>query len=223
MVVILLGPPGVGKGTQAVLLAQGLGWTHVSTGDLLRAARRQGTELGEKARGYMDAGELVPDDLILAMVQEHLASLPRESGVVLDGFPRTVQQALMFEAVCPDDAEIVIEIFIDDAVVLKRLTARINCSECGHIHNLLVNPPKKEGLCDLCGGKLDVRSDDRKDVIKDRLAVYHAEHKALVKHYQEKEVYSSVDGDAGIPSVFEGISAFIDEKMAIWRQMKVIQ
>ena len=190
MVVILLGPPGVGKGTQAVRLADNVGWEHVSTGDLLRAARREGTELGKKAQSYMDAGELVPDTLILDLVRDHLKGIAPEAGILFDGFPRTTAQAEGLEHVLQSvhrrvDRVIVFEASEDELV--KRLSGRRSCPECGGVFNVHFTPPATEGRCDRCGGTLVQREDDKPETVRHRLEVYRDQTEPLIAWYEASD------------------------------------
>jgi adenylate kinase len=174
MVVILLGPPGVGKGTQAVRLADSIGWEHVSTGDLLRAARRDGTELGRKAQGFMDVGELVPDDLILDLVREHLGGVAPEAGILFDGFPRTTEQADgLGEVLKGVDRHVdgVILLQAPDEELVRRLSGRRSCPDCGAVYNVHFSAPATEGTCDRCGGSLVHRADDKAETVRRRLEV----------------------------------------------------
>ncbi len=186
MVIILLGPPGVGKGTQAVRLAEELYAAHVSTGDLLRAARREGTELGQKAQAYMDAGDLVPDELILGLVREHLAGIEPGTAVLFDGFPRTTAQADGLGGVLGElgrrvDGVILFE--APDETLVKRLSGRRSCPDCGAVYNVYYNPPGAEDTCDRCGGSLVHRADDAPDTVTRRLEVYRDQTAPLVAHY----------------------------------------
>jgi adenylate kinase len=186
-VVILLGPPGVGKGTQGVLLTEGGGLKHLSTGDLLRKHRKEGTELGKRAQGYMDKGELVPDALILDMVRDVLGSLPGKDGVVFDGFPRTDVQARSLEPVLNElgrKVDLVLVLEADDEEIVRRLGGRRSCPSCGAVYNVHSNPPAKEGRCDRCGSELVHREDDKPDTIRRRLQVYREQTEPLIRHYQ---------------------------------------
>jgi adenylate kinase len=205
MVVILLGPPGVGKGTQGALLAGELGWVRIATGDLLRNARREGTELGRKAQGYMDAGDLVPDDLIVALVKETLSGLDPETGVLLDGFPRTVPQARALERVLPEversvDAVILLE--APEDVLMKRISGRRSCPESGRVYNVYFDPPQEDGICDESGKPLVHREDDRPETVARRLQVYAELTEPLVDHYDESSApVLRIPGDRGIDDV----------------------
>ncbi|MDG2283272.1 MAG: adenylate kinase [Longimicrobiales bacterium] len=188
MVVVLLGPPGVGKGTQAVRLVDDLSAAHVSTGDLLRAARREGTELGNLAQGFMDRGELVPDDLILDLVKEHLIGIGASRDVVFDGFPRTTDQATGLDVVLETSGRKVDTVVLFEApddVLVQRLSGRRSCPDCGAVHNAYFSPPAVEGVCDRCGGTLQHRADDEPDTVKRRLQVYLDQTAPLIAFYED--------------------------------------
>lgn len=190
MVVILLGPPGVGKGTQAVRLADEAGWAHVSTGDLLRAARRDGTELGRLAQTYMDAGELVPDSVILDLVKEHLQGLDANGGILFDGFPRTTAQAEGLEGVLQEVGRRVDRVVVfqaPDETLVKRLSGRRSCPECGAVYNVHFTPPSTEGVCDRCGAALVHRKDDAPDTVRRRLEVYREQTAPLIDWYERSD------------------------------------
>jgi len=190
MVVILLGPPGVGKGTQAVRLADSVGWEHVSTGDLLRAARREGTELGQKAQSFMDAGELVPDSLILDLVREHLKGIAPEAGILFDGFPRTTAQAELLQGVLEGVGRRVDRVVVfeaSDEELIRRLSGRRSCPDCGAVFNVHFSPPKAEGRCDRCGTALVHRADDKAETVKNRLKVYAAQTQPLIDWYRRTD------------------------------------
>jgi adenylate kinase len=205
MIVILLGPPGVGKGTQAKLLCDKLGFRHVATGDLLRAAKREGTELGRLAQAFMDRGELVPDDVIIAMVEELLGALDPEVGVVLDGFPRTVPQAeALAEALARMDRKVdrVLVLTAPDEVLVKRITGRRSCPACGSVYNVHFSPPRQDGECDRCGAGLSHRADDTPETVQNRLDVYREQTEPLVAFYSSGEApVISVDGDQSVDGV----------------------
>ncbi|MBM4184072.1 MAG: adenylate kinase [Gemmatimonadetes bacterium] len=206
MVLILLGPPGVGKGTQAVRLADELGAAHVSTGDLLRAARREGTELGLRAQKYMDAGELVPDHLILDLVKEHLAGIARDAHVLFDGFPRTTAQATGLDQVLKDSGRRVDRVVLfeaPDETIVQRLSGRRSCPECGAVYNTYFSPPKVEGKCDRCGGDLVHRSDDAPATVKRRLDVYREQTAPLVAFYEASGApFARIRADRGVDEVY---------------------
>ncbi len=186
MVVVLLGPPGVGKGTQAVRLVDELGAAHVSTGDLLRAARREGTELGQLAQGYMDRGELVPDQLILDLVRDHLAGLGEGTDVLFDGFPRTTDQATGLDEVLSTSGRQVDAVVLFEApneTLVKRLSGRRSCPDCGAVYNVYFGPPAQEGVCDRCGGTLVHRADDNAETVERRLQVYLDQTAPLIDFY----------------------------------------
>ena len=205
MVVIILGPPGVGKGTQAVRLADSVGWEHVSTGDLLRAARRAGTELGRTAQGFMDAGELVPDSLILDLVRDHLKGIPPEAGILFDGFPRTTAQADLLEGVLESVGRRVDRVVVfeaSDAELVRRLSGRRSCPDCGAVFNVHFTAPKQEGKCDRCGAALVHRADDTADTVQNRLKVYAAQTAPLIEWYKRTAAaVVSVNAEAPVDDV----------------------
>ncbi len=211
-VVILLGPPGVGKGTQGVRLSRDLGWAHVSTGDLLRQARRDRTELGKKAQAFMDGGELVPDGLIIELVREHLAGLDGGRGVVFDGFPRTVPQAEALDRALPDvgrgvDAVVLLE--ADAETLFKRISGR-RSSPNGRVYNIYFDPPAREGVCDETGEPLIHREDDKPDTVRTRLEVYEELTAPLVGYYARTPgLIRRVDGEAGMDEVQNAIRSEI--------------
>ena len=211
MNVILLGPPGVGKGTQGVLLAEGKGWKHMATGDILRANRREGTALGQEAQKYMDAGELVPDQLIVAMVKDTLASLPEGQGVVFDGFPRTVPQAGALDSALEElgrsvDRVVVLE--AADEVLVKRIAGRRSCPDCGSVFNIYMNPPAQEDLCDKCGSALVHRPDDNPETVQNRLTVYAEQTEPLIRFYENRAgVIAKIPGEGSVEEIQNGIRA----------------
>ncbi len=208
MVVILLGPPGVGKGTQGARIVDELGWVRIATGDLLRAARREGTELGKKAQGYMDAGELVPDELIVAMVREHLEGLDPSTGVLFDGFPRTVPQAVALDAMLPEVARKVDGVLLfeaDDEVLIKRISGRRSSPE-GRVYNVYFDPPRVEGVCDVTGSALIHRDDDRPETVARRLEVYRSQTSPLVSYYDAAPTrVMRIDGARAMEVVQEAV------------------
>jgi adenylate kinase len=206
MVLILLGPPGVGKGTQAVRLADELEAAHVSTGDLLRAARRDGTPLGVKAQKFMDAGELVPDHLILDLVKEHLAGVDSGAHVLFDGFPRTTAQADGLAQVLASSGRRVDRVVLfeaPDETIVKRLGGRRSCPSCGAVYNAFFSPPKAEGKCDRCGAALVHRSDDAPATVQRRLDVYREQTSPLVAYYEKSGApFARIRADRGVDEVY---------------------
>jgi adenylate kinase len=206
MVVVLLGPPGVGKGTQALRLVDELRAAHVSTGDLLRAARREGTELGQLAQGFMDRGELVPDDLILDLVREHLSGVDGEVDVLFDGFPRTTDQADGLDLVLATagrTVDVVVLFEAPDETLVRRLSGRRSCPECGAVYNTFFGPPAVEGTCDRCGTTLVHRKDDAPDTVARRLQVYQEQTAPLVAHYSaHSAVLSRIEADRDVEEVY---------------------
>ena len=206
---VLLGPPGSGKGTQGERLQQDFELPYYATGDILRAAVREGTELGRKAREYMDRGDLVPDEVIVGVIAERLSGREAEDGFVLDGFPRTTVQAEALDAeVDRLGRELTATIFIEvsDEEVVRRLGGRRTCAN-GHIFHVEFDPPEREGVCDVCGEPLVVRDDDKPDVIRNRLERYHAETEPLVAYYDERGLLHRIDGSSTPDEVYESIRA----------------
>ena len=204
MKLILLGAPGAGKGTQAEIISRKLNIPTISTGNILREAIKNGTETGLKAKSFMDAGKLVPDDVIIGIVRERVAQPDCANGYILDGVPRTIPQAQALE-----DAGIhfdrVVSIEIDDAVIEARMTGRRVCGSCGASYHIAANPPKKEGVCDLCGGELVTRKDDAPETVKNRLRVFHAETEALKEFYEKLGILRLVEGNQPIEKASEDI------------------
>ena len=205
MKLILLGPPGAGKGTQAEILCKKLNIPTISTGNILRAAVKNGTPVGLKAKEYMDAGKLVPDEVIIGVISERLAEADCQKGFILDGVPRTIPQAEALEkAGITFDAVVSLEISDDE--IVDRMGGRRVCASCGapsHGKNL---PPKVEGVCDACGGKLEARADDKPEVVRDRLKVYHKETAPLKDFYAERKLLKTVDNQ---PTVAETTAAIL--------------
>jgi adenylate kinase len=207
MRLIFLGAPGSGKGTQAKRLAQKFNLDHISTGDILRKAIKDQTQLGLEARAYIDAGELVPDNIILGMIREELTNQSR--GFIFDGFPRTTAQAEGLEKILREvrmTIDRVINLAVDDAVIVDRLVSRQLCRNCGQEYNLKTKPPKKENVCDLCGGELYRRPDDTADVIKNRLMVYHKKTKPIEDFYRSRGLLTEIDGNRNFDEVFGSIA-----------------
>ena len=209
MILVFLGPPGAGKGTQAKLLSQRMGFLHLSTGDLLREAVKNQTPLGKKAKEYMDRGELVPDELIVQLIEE---TMPKDGNVILDGFPRTVNQALALEEMLKGKGEKISKVLffdVPDEVIIDRLSGRRVCSKCGAVYHVKYNPPKIEGLCDLCGGSLVQRDDDREEVVKKRLEVYRKQTQPLIEFYQERGIIYKLDAGKGVEELFEEVKGLV--------------
>jgi len=200
--IILLGPPGAGKGTQAKLLAAKNGLVHLSTGDILRDEVARDTELGRLAKGYMNRGDLVPDTLIIDMIKGRLGE---DGGFILDGFPRTVTQAEALEKIISIDVAIYIALSREE--VIRRLSSRRVCRDCGKIYNLLYNSPKNEGVCDACGGELFQRDDDKREVIENRYDVYMNATAPLINFYKQRKLLKDVDGSQPTEKVSEQILA----------------
>lgn len=204
MNVILLGPPGAGKGTQAVTLADTTGLVHVSSGDLFRAALRDGTELGTQAKEYMDKGELVPDAVVIGMILERINQPDCAKGVIFDGFPRTVDQAKALEqalAAHNNQIDMVIYMTVPNDILLKRISGRQTCKQCGAVYNIHFFPTTNEGICDACGAELYQRSDDTLETARNRLDVYFAQTTPLIEHYREQGNLKEVDGQQEITQV----------------------
>ena len=204
MNLILLGAPGAGKGTQAELLVKKLAIPAISTGNMLREAMAKGTELGKKAKQYMDEGSLVPDELILGIVADRVAQPDCQNGFILDGVPRTLAQA---EALENKGVKIdhVISIEVDDGEIEGRMTGRRVCSKCGASYHVTANPPETEGVCDLCGGELIIRKDDKPETVRHRLEVYHASTEVLKDFYDKLGRLRTVNGSQSIEGANEDI------------------
>lgn len=193
MRLVLLGPPGSGKGTQGAKLADVLGIPRISTGDILRRNVAQGTPLGKEARAYMESGKLVPDELVIAMTAERLKEPDAQKGFILDGFPRTIAQAEALSRLTPLDA--VVNLFLEPEELVKRSAGRRVCPKCESVYHLVSSPPRKPGVCDKCGTALVTRPDDREEVVRTRIETYERQTAPLVRYYKEKgilrEVYAS--------------------------------
>jgi len=201
---VVLGPPGAGKGTQAEMLERELGLKHLSTGDILREEVRKGTELGKRAEKYMKSGELVPDDLIVEMMEKEIS---KYDNFVLDGFPRNLKQAEALDKMCRIDKVILLE--VPDEVILERLSLRRSCPKCNRVYHLKYNPPKENEICDYCGAKLYQRDDDKEEVIKKRLEVYRKETEPIAKFYREKGILVKVNGSKSIEEIFSDIKGVL--------------
>ena len=212
MNLILLGAPGAGKGTQAELLTERLGIPSISTGNMLREAMKNGTELGKQVKSYMDGGLLVPDELILGIVAERVAQPDCKNGFILDGVPRTLAQA---EALDAKGVRIdhVVSIEIADSVIEGRMTGRRCCTGCGATFHITANPPKQEGVCDLCGGELTIRKDDAPETVRKRLEVYHASTEVLKGYYESQGKLRLVEGNQSIEDAHGEIMRAIGAKV----------
>lgn len=208
MKLIFIGPPGAGKGTHAAVLSEKTGLPIIGTGNILREAIKSGTELGAKAKGFMDAGQLVPDSLILAMVDERLKAPDCENGYILDGFPRTLPQAeaLTGMGITPD---VVIDLMVEDSLILERLTGRRVCPECGATYHVKSLPPKAEGVCDICGAKLTVRKDDTPETVRERLSVYHEQTEPIKAYFESMGLVRSFDGSGGVDDLSVELLALV--------------
>lgn len=196
MNLILLGAPGAGKGTLASYLIEKMGVPSVSTGNILREAIANQTELGQKAKAFMDAGQLVPDQLVIDLLHDRIAQDDCKNGFILDGFPRTIPQAEALDQIAAIDCALSLE--VDDAVIEGRMTGRRVCLKCGATYHIKANPPKQEGVCDVCGDTLHIRKDDKPDVVKHRLATYHEQTEPLKDYYGAQGKLKSIDGAQGI-------------------------
>lgn len=205
--IVLLGPPGSGKGTQGEKLSEEFGYVRLSTGDMLREAVRNGTELGKLAKGYMDSGALVPNDLIINLMKEKIDSLKPGTGVIFDGFPRTVQQAdALGEQIKIDLA---LNLDVEDEELINRLTKRRSCPQCNSVYHLLYNAPKKEGSCDKCGSDLYQRDDDKEQTVRNRLKVYRENTMPLIDYYQNEGTLVTIQGIGDISEIFNKVKKAI--------------
>ena len=204
MKLILLGTPGAGKGTQAEIISQKLGIPTISTGNILRAAVKNGTPVGLKAKEYMEAGKLVPDEVIIGIIQERLAEADCANGYILDGVPRTIAQAEALDK-AGIHFDVVLSLEIADSVIEARMTGRRTCHGCGATYHIVAAPPKTEGVCDKCGGALEQRKDDQPETVKHRLEVYHQETEPLKDYYQAKGLLQNVPDLGGIEATNEAI------------------
>ncbi len=208
MHILMMGPPGAGKGTQAANLVKELGIPHISTGDMFRAAVKEGTELGKQAKACMDAGKLVPDEITIGIVRERLAKDDCKKGCILDGFPRTVEQAdaltgIMKELGLALDAVLNINVPASDLV--ERAVGRRICKKCGATYHVSFHPAKQDGVCDECGGDLFQRADDTRETMENRLSVYEASTRPLIEYYQKAGIYKEVDGRQAIDKVTQDL------------------
>lgn len=205
--IVLLGPPGSGKGTQGEKLSQELGFVRLSTGDMLREAVRDGTPLGLKAKGYMDSGALVPNDLIIDLMKEKISFLGEDAGVIFDGFPRTVEQA---DALGKQiDVDLALNLDVDDPELISRLTKRRSCPSCNAVYHLEYNPPKKADLCDKCNSELYQRNDDIEETVTKRLEVYRNNTLPLIEYYSKKGILHTIEGVGDIDDIFKKVEKIV--------------
>ncbi|MEA3223907.1 MAG: adenylate kinase [Thermodesulfobacteriota bacterium] len=212
MKIILIGPPGAGKGTQAKRFVERLSIPQISTGDMFRAAVAKGTQMGRKAKEYMDKGELIPDDVVIGVVKERLGSPDCNNGFILDGFPRTSDQAKALDKILGDmesHLDHVVEIEVPDSVLVERLTGRRTCRQCGYMHHIKFDVPKKDGICDKCGGELYQRDDDKEQTIRERLKTYHSQTAPLVAYYSDQGIVRKIEGKGSMTDVEDAIATAI--------------
>ena len=208
MNLIMLGPPGAGKGTQAAMLAERLGMPHVASGDLFREALKAETELGLMAKSYMDRGELVPDEVTIPMIRERLLKSDCDSGIILDGFPRTVAQGEALKELLAEQGKLIdAALFIDapEDELVRRLSSRWTCRNCQSIYNIISNPPKKEGKCDVCGRELYQRSDDTPETVRNRIRVYREQTSPLIDYYRDEGLLITIESEGGIEQVHKKV------------------
>lgn len=213
MKIIMLGAPGAGKGTQAKMIADRYGIPHVSTGDIFRANIKNGTKLGMEAKQYMDKGLLVPDELTVKILLDRVAEDDCRNGYVLDGFPRTIPQAEVLDealAGLGEKIDYAIDVEVPDENIVKRMGGRRACLSCGATYHIEHVPPKKEGVCDVCGQELVLRDDDKPETVRNRLKVYHEQTQPLIEFYQAKGVLKSVDGTMDMKDVFAAIEKILE-------------
>ena len=208
MKIIMLGAPGAGKGTQAKKIAEKYSIPHISTGDIFRANIKNNTELGKKAKTYMDKGELVPDELVVDLIMDRFKQPDCENGYVLDGFPRTIPQAESLTKALSERGEAVdyaVNVDVPDENIINRMSGRRACLNCGATYHIVYNPSKKEGICDTCGQQLVLRDDDKPETVKKRLSVYHDQTQPLIDYYKNEGILAEVDGTKDMEEVFQDI------------------
>lgn len=216
MNVVLFGPPGAGKGTQAERLAAKFAFLHLSSGDVLRAERKSGTELGARVAGYMDSGALVPDEIIVEVILARVLKVDSEAGVLLDGFPRTLPQARQLDEAlvgAGSRLDLVLSIVVPDELIVERITGRRMCPSTGKIYHVKYLPPKQAGICDETGEELIQRKDDTEEVVKQRLAAYHEQTEPLEEYYRQQGLLVEVDGTRDIGVVAQDMGAIIERHL----------
>jgi adenylate kinase len=213
MRIILLGPPGCGKGTQGDLIQGKYGFPRISSGDLLRESVQRGTPLGLQAEAFMNRGELVSDDVVVGMIRERIGREDCQDGFILDGFPRTVPQAESLLEIDPSRGEIVLDFRVDDQTIIERLSARRICSGCGSIDQAGEAETTGPGTCQACGGSLTQRDDDKPEVIQQRLKVYHTQTSPLEEYYRARGVYHAVEGRGRVEEIFARIEAVLERSV----------
>ncbi|TLG77523.1 adenylate kinase [Culicoidibacter larvae] len=212
MNIIIMGPPGAGKGTQSAKIIEEYKIPHISTGDMFRAAMKDKTPMGIEAQKYVDQGELVPDSVTNEIVRERLAQYDCENGFLLDGFPRNPDQAAALDVMLAEKGrkiDVVLNIDVPTDLLTERLTGRRVCRNCGATYHIVYNPPKVDGVCDVCGGELYQRSDDTEEKITTRLSLYFAETKPVIDYYQKNGILRTVDGTLGMEHVYEAIQSIL--------------
>ena len=208
MKIIMLGAPGAGKGTQAQMIAEKFGIPHISTGDIFRANIKNGTELGKKAKEFMDKGLLVPDELTVQLLLDRVANEDCKNGYVLDGFPRTIPQADVLDSELTklgDKVDYAVNVDVPDENIVRRMSGRRACLKCGATYHIEHIPPKTEGICDKCGSELVQRDDDKPETVQNRLSVYHEQTQPLIDYYDKKNILRTVDGTKDMQEVFNEI------------------
>ncbi len=214
MKIIMLGAPGARKGTQAKKIAEKYGIPHISTGDIFRANIKNGTELGKKAKTYMDQGQLVPDELTVDLVIDRIQKDDCKNGYILDGFPRTIPQAEALDkalAELGDGLDYALDVEVPDENIISRMSGRRACVGCGATYHIVHAPAKTENICDTCGGELILRDDDKPDTVQKRLGVYHEQTKPLITYYTDKDILVQIDGTVNLEDVFKAIVGILGE------------
>lgn len=213
MRLIITGPPGAGKGTQAQLIKEAFQIPHISTGEMFRNANKKQSELGILAYERINRGELVPDDITVKLVRERLQQDDAKQGFLLDGFPRTKAQAIAFDKLMVESnvkLDAVINLFVEDSELVSRIVGRRVCTNCGASYHVENNPPKQDGVCDVCKSKLIQRNDDTEETVLHRIEVYHAQTKPILEHFNKQKIVFNVDGTGDIQETFLGIKAFLE-------------